>query len=197
MPPYSEAPAAVGIVHENAPPLSKSEDAIPDENSADYNQDVKWHNVIAIFVVHLMALYGIIACAPVIKFTTLIFRNYIFLSSTTWSESESKFLVLVFGTITAMGVTAGAHRLWTHRSYKAKLPLRIVLMLCFATSGQVIKLFRHVAIKFFMEQNISLHYNKCHLDSQCSTIDSFAVVRNRPLKISFFRSLTKTQGLCH
>jgi hypothetical protein len=75
MPPYSEAPPALSAVHENAPPLSKSEDTIPDEKSADYNQDVKWHNVIAIFVVHLMALYGVIACAPVIKFTTLIFSN--------------------------------------------------------------------------------------------------------------------------
>jgi stearoyl-CoA desaturase (delta-9 desaturase) len=27
-------------------------------------------------------------------------------------------------------VTAGAHRLWAHKSYKAKLPLRILLMLC-------------------------------------------------------------------
>uniref|UniRef100_A0A8C9NIX2 Stearoyl-CoA desaturase 5 n=2 Tax=Carduelinae TaxID=37599 RepID=A0A8C9NIX2_SERCA len=29
--------------------------------------------------------------------------------------------------MTALGVTAGAHRLWSHRSYKAKLPLRIFL----------------------------------------------------------------------
>ena len=27
-----------------------------------------------------------------------------------------------------MGITAGAHRLWSHRSYKAKAPLRILLM---------------------------------------------------------------------
>lgn len=29
-----------------------------------------------------------------------------------------------------LGITAGVHRLWSHRSYKAKLPLRIFLMLC-------------------------------------------------------------------
>jgi fatty-acid desaturase len=28
-----------------------------------------------------------------------------------------------------LGITAGAHRLWAHRTYKAKLPLRILLML--------------------------------------------------------------------
>lgn len=35
-----------------------------------------------------------------------------------------------------MGVTAGTHRLWSHRSYKAKLPLRIFLMLCQTTMFQ-------------------------------------------------------------
>ncbi|XP_063912997.1 acyl-CoA Delta-9 desaturase-like [Zophobas morio] len=34
------------------------------------------------------------------------------------------------------GVTAGAHRLWSHKSYKAKLPLRIILILTYATAGQ-------------------------------------------------------------
>lgn len=29
----------------------------------------------------------------------------------------------------AFGITAGAHRLWSHRSYKAKWPLRLILMI--------------------------------------------------------------------
>lgn len=29
--------------------------------------------------------------------------------------------------ISGLGITAGAHRLWAHRAYKAKLPLRILL----------------------------------------------------------------------
>ncbi|OQR76067.1 acyl-CoA Delta(11) desaturase-like [Tropilaelaps mercedesae] len=36
---------------------------------------------------------------------------------------------IVIGQLAGLGVTAGAHRLWSHRSYKARLPLRIVLML--------------------------------------------------------------------
>lgn len=28
------------------------------------------------------------------------------------------------------GGTCGAHRLWTHRAYKAKAPLRLFLMIC-------------------------------------------------------------------
>ena len=31
--------------------------------------------------------------------------------------------------LSGLGITAGAHRLWAHRSYKAKLPLRIILAL--------------------------------------------------------------------
>ncbi|XP_026296170.1 acyl-CoA Delta(11) desaturase isoform X2 [Apis mellifera] len=33
------------------------------------------------------------------------------------------------GLCTSMGITAGAHRLWCHRTYKAKWPLRFLLML--------------------------------------------------------------------
>lgn len=37
------------------------------------------------------------------------------------------------------GVTAGAHRYWTHRSYKARLPFQIFLMLanCMATENSI------------------------------------------------------------
>lgn len=34
-------------------------------------------------------------------------------------------------------MTGGAHRLWAHRSYKAKLPLQLLLMFCYSVSGQV------------------------------------------------------------
>lgn len=39
--------------------------------------------------------------------------------------------------VTALGVTAGAHRLWSHRSYKAKLPLRIFLAAANSMAFQV------------------------------------------------------------
>lgn len=37
--------------------------------------------------------------------------------------------VLFVGFISGEGVTAGAHRLWAHRTYSAKWPLRLILML--------------------------------------------------------------------
>ena len=38
--------------------------------------------------------------------------------------------------VTAIGVTAGAHRLWSHRSYAAKFPLRLFLAACQSVAGQ-------------------------------------------------------------
>jgi len=35
------------------------------------------------------------------------------------------------------GITAGAHRLWSHRAYKAKWPLRFLLIVLFTVAGQV------------------------------------------------------------
>ena len=43
-------------------------------------------------------------------------------------------LVIYF--LCGMGVTAGMHRLWSHRSYKARLPTRVFLMLCASMSNQ-------------------------------------------------------------
>lgn len=38
--------------------------------------------------------------------------------------------------MTILGIIAGAHRYWTHRSFKAKLPLEIFMMLCQTISFQ-------------------------------------------------------------
>lgn len=38
--------------------------------------------------------------------------------------------------ISAIGIAAGAHRLWSHRSYQARLPLRIILMISQTLAGQ-------------------------------------------------------------
>lgn len=43
----------------------------------------------------------------------------------------------VMGMFAGFGVTGGAHRYWTHRSFKANLPLRIIMMICYTAAGQV------------------------------------------------------------
>ncbi|KAM4635873.1 stearoyl-CoA desaturase isoform 1-T2 [Discoglossus pictus] len=68
---------------------------------------IVWRNVILMSFLHAGALYGIFFIPSAMPLTLA------------WS-------VLCF-LLSALGVTAGAHRLWSHRSYKAKLPLRLFL----------------------------------------------------------------------
>lgn len=68
---------------------------------------VVWKNVILMSLLHIGAIYALLL-VPSAAFMTLA-----------WS-------VLCF-LVSALGVTAGAHRLWSHRSYRASLPLRIFL----------------------------------------------------------------------
>jgi hypothetical protein len=43
----------------------------------------------------------------------------------------------MYGIVGGVGVTAGAHRYWTHTSYSAKLPLRILMAGLYLTAGMV------------------------------------------------------------
>lgn len=68
---------------------------------------IVWRNVAIQSALHLAALYAITRIPSSHPFTWL------------WT--------IYYYIITALGITAGAHRLWSHRSYKAKTPLRILL----------------------------------------------------------------------
>jgi len=45
-------------------------------------------------------------------------------------------LLTLLGTL---GVTVGVHRLWAHRTFTASKPLKVFLMFCQTTAGQVSK----------------------------------------------------------
>ena len=72
--------------------------------------------IIYISLVHLAATYGI-ACIPHCHINTLL-----------WA--------FALWPISGLGITAGAHRLWAHRSYKATYSLRMFLMLCNSVANQ-------------------------------------------------------------
>ena len=42
----------------------------------------------------------------------------------------------IIGLFGGIGVTAGAHRLWSHKTYEASLPVRLFLMACFTSAGE-------------------------------------------------------------
>lgn len=63
-------------------------------------------------------------------------------------QLEHFFFVSALATIytSGFGITAGAHRLWSHRAYKAKWPLRLLLVFLFTITGQVFVPFSESAI---------------------------------------------------
>lgn len=76
-----------------------------------------WRNAIIFAILHLLYLYGF----------------YLSVAQSTWSSWLFMYSYAVFG---GLGITAGAHRLWSHRSYKARDSLRAFLMICNCIAGQ-------------------------------------------------------------
>ncbi|RZC35556.1 FA desaturase domain containing protein, partial [Asbolus verrucosus] len=73
-----------------------------------YRWQIVWRNVMIFLALHIVALYGLYYMITALQLKTFLFG----------------YIVALGG---GLGVTAGAHRLWAHRTYKAKLPLRIIL----------------------------------------------------------------------
>ncbi|CAG0924542.1 unnamed protein product [Notodromas monacha] len=88
-----------------------------EEKVDDFKPELVWLNVYWYTSLHLMALYGI----------------YLGTFYAKWPTIALAVLWHVFG---ALGVTAGVHRLWSHRSYKARLPLRTFLAMAFTIAFQ-------------------------------------------------------------
>ena len=74
-----------------------------------FRTQLVWSNIISISSIHLIALYAIIVSPSACMATWPVYM---------W-----------FYMVTGLGVTAGAHRLWTHKSYKAHWSVRLVLMI--------------------------------------------------------------------
>ncbi|XP_034662526.1 stearoyl-CoA desaturase 5 [Drosophila subobscura] len=76
-----------------------------------FQMEIVWRNVGLFVVLHSMALYGL----------------YLVFAESAYMELLPVYATMFLG---GLGITAGVHRLWSHKAYKAKLPLRIFLMLC-------------------------------------------------------------------
>ncbi|KAH8409852.1 hypothetical protein KR222_009901 [Zaprionus bogoriensis] len=107
------APAAAAApVPAPTPESAKAQAAAAAAIAADnYKVEIVWHNVVLFIILHSMALYGLFLIFAESAYLEIIF-------------------VYFFSFLGGLGITAGVHRLWSHKAYKAKLPLRIFLMLC-------------------------------------------------------------------
>nr|BAF97041.1 delta 11-desaturase like protein [Ascotis selenaria cretacea] len=78
---------------------------------------VTWHRVLLLTYQHIASIYGLHLLTTRAAWPTIVFNMVTFYLS-------------------SLGVCAGAHRLWSHRSYKATRPLQMFLMLCHSIASQ-------------------------------------------------------------
>lgn len=88
----------------------------------ELDAEIVWGNVIGFLILHLIAIYGLIYFFSLILFSHRSTSFYIF----------HYLSVVIYG----QGITAGAHRLFSHKAYKTNLPLRILLLSIHTLAGQ-------------------------------------------------------------
>ncbi|XP_014486343.1 PREDICTED: acyl-CoA Delta(11) desaturase-like [Dinoponera quadriceps] len=88
----------------------------PPKEHIPAKQPLIWRNIIGIAVLHVASLYMFAKYYQDAKFWTWIYYA-------------------INGHLAGIGITAGAHRLWAHRSYSAKLPLKILLVFLYCMAG--------------------------------------------------------------
>ncbi|XP_060803993.1 acyl-CoA Delta(11) desaturase isoform X2 [Amyelois transitella] len=108
-------------IEENAQYQNEKEEQKPEKlvapQAGPWKFKIIYHVVVVLLVSHLFGFYGGYLLVKKAKIQTIIFT--VFLTS-----------------ISMLGITAGAHRLWSHRAYKAKTPLQILLAIFFLLTSQ-------------------------------------------------------------
>ncbi|XP_044743896.1 acyl-CoA Delta-9 desaturase-like [Chrysoperla carnea] len=89
--------------------VDKSSDKIKDDFPTPWNRRFLWRNIAVFGPLHVLSFYGLYLVFTSARIYTTIFA-------------------LVLHQLGIFSVTAGAHRLWSHRAYKAKWPLRCLLI---------------------------------------------------------------------
>ena len=85
-----------------------------DKTSDEYKIEIKWRNVFIFLYLHGAAIYSL----------------------TLDKKTSSLTIGWIFGIISALGTTVGAHRLYTHRTFKANLRMRVMLVIMQTLAAQ-------------------------------------------------------------
>jgi len=86
------------------------------EDVEPYEIEIVWQNIFKFIILH-----------------GLFFYSLLYLPALSWKMWLHVGATIVFS---GLGITMGAHRLWSHKTYKAKLPLRIILTMANSMAGQ-------------------------------------------------------------
>ena len=96
-----------------------------------FQTPINWKNCAFLLFFHILALYSL---KDLLNFGI-------------WTSIE----LVGWWMLTGFGITAGAHRLWSHKSYKARFPTRFFLMILQSMANQGINNF--LFIVYFLYQN--------------------------------------------
>lgn len=96
------------------PPLNSNTDK---PRNGFFKTAIVWQNVIGFLLLHIAAVYG----------------AYLYIYEASWA---TKLFGIACYWLSAKGTTMGAHRLYSHRTYKATLPLRLIIMFLSTLAGQ-------------------------------------------------------------
>jgi len=115
------------------------------QNRKQHHQAIVWRNVILFGYLHLAAVYGVVLMFTSAKIATTIFgmSNNLCIKYNLVIAFIYKYIYIFFHLailmyqVSSIGITAGAHRLWSHRAYKAKWPLRVILIIFNTIAFQV------------------------------------------------------------
>ncbi|KAK3601843.1 hypothetical protein CHS0354_041764 [Potamilus streckersoni] len=120
-------------------------EAIIQETSASLDEQkqspplsIVWKNVFVFAALHIAAVYAISLIPSAHPLTWL------------WT--------ICMYHVSGLGITAGSHRLWSHRSYKAKLPLRILLAFMQTSAVQ------NDIIEWARDHRVHHKYTETHAD---------------------------------
>ncbi|GBP66226.1 Acyl-CoA desaturase 4 [Eumeta japonica] len=151
---------------------SDTEFDIAKYEAMEFTPKIRWPDLAAQTLLHSVSLYALYLMFTMkLKFYTVLFGlergprqtldcgiddNVAKYPHKYWSEMQNTEDIILIGTIysSGFGITAGVHRLWSHRAYRANLPLRILLALLFTITGQlmaafiqivIVRMYRHLA----------------------------------------------------
>lgn len=98
-----------GVLHATDEDLLAREIKSTVDNKPDKRElKLVWRNIILFIYLHMAGLYGAYLMFTSAKLATSLWGVALYLCG-------------------GLGITAGAHRLWAHKSYKAKWQLRLLL----------------------------------------------------------------------
>ncbi|XP_047503142.1 acyl-CoA Delta(11) desaturase-like [Pieris napi] len=110
-----------------------------------WKHEIVYGNLAVFGYFHLAALYGLYLA---------------FTAGPAWSTIIFHFVTLNFAII---GVNAGSHRLWSHKAYKAKLPLQIILIIASSLT------FQYSALNWIRDHRLHHRYTDTDADPHNAT----------------------------